>query len=141
MYWDTSYLARLYVQDPGWQPIRELATSDRIACSFHGRVELVAALHRKLREGMVDASGFAIAMQAFNDDCRQGAFQWLPISSVVIDRTVRVYAKLPTTAALRGADALHLASAAENGLKVIYSNDRQLLNAANDFGLSGVNII
>jgi hypothetical protein len=51
-YFDSGYLAKCYVEERGSTEVRTLARErDRIACSEYGRLELHAALHRKLREG------------------------------------------------------------------------------------------
>jgi predicted nucleic acid-binding protein len=140
-YFDTSYLARLYLEDAGWEKVRELASNDHLACCLHGKAETVAAFHRQFREGVLSQPQLADLLRQFETECDAGAFQWLPVSTMVVDRAIRVYAKLSKTVHLRAADAIHLACAAENNFKKIYSNDGRLLASAPHFGLVGVNIL
>ena len=141
IYFDTSYLARLYVADPGWEKVRALARTDRIACALHGKAEMWAAFHRKFREGVVSPAAFAALLGQFESDCAANAVEWLPITSLVLARVSKAYAGLPAAMPLRAADALHLACAAEDGFKEVHSNDTHLLGGAYFFGLKGVNII
>jgi predicted nucleic acid-binding protein len=65
----------------------------------------------------------------------------LPLTDAILDRVESVFATAPATTQLRGADAIHLATAADHGFPEIYSNDKHLLGAASLFGLLGVNVI
>lgn len=141
-YFDTCYLARLYLEDAGFEAVRDLAGAGRaVASAWHARTELIAALHRVYREHRLSRGAFQAALAQFVADSQRDLFDWLPLTEGVHQRVLRVFRKAPATAFLRSADALHLACAAENGFETIYSNDRHLLAAAPLFELKGVNIL
>ncbi len=141
IYFDTSYVVLLYLEGPGWEKVRALAMTDKLACCMHGRAETVAAFHRKFRERAISSADLATLLRQFNKECELGAFRWLPLSEAVNSRLTQAYTSLPPTVVLRAADALHLACAAENGFKQIYSNDTRLIASAPHFGLAGVDVI
>jgi predicted nucleic acid-binding protein len=141
IYFDTSYIVRLYLEDLGWQKVREIAATDNIACCLLGRAEVLAVFHRKLREGFLNHDEMRVLLNQFHRECELGAFQWLPFSAIVVASLHKRYANLSGSVHLRAGDAIHLACAAENGFKEIYSNDRHLLEAARHFGLQGLNPI
>ena len=141
LYLDTCYLVRLYLEDPGFEAVRALAAVDSLACAAHGRAEILAAFHRKLRERGVTPAAYRALLEQFDLDCAEQAFQWLPLAPAVLDRVRRVFDDLPAKAFLRAGDALHLACAAENGFERIHSNDQRLLDSASHFGLRGIDVI
>lgn len=141
IYLDASYVARLYLDDQGFEAVRELARRDAVACCLHGQAEVIAAIHRKHREGVFTATQYRQVLEQFDLDCGQDAFRWLPLSPAVAARAKAVYEALSPTLFLRAADALHLACAAENRFREIHSNDQRLLAAAGRFGLKGVDVI
>jgi predicted nucleic acid-binding protein len=141
IYFDASYLVRLYYEDFGFQAVRQLATVGTIACAQHGQAEVIAALHRKYREGSLTPTAFRLVLQQFADEIRADAFRWLPLSPAMLDRMRVDFGTLPKRNFLRASDALHLAIASENGFREVYSNDKNLLAAAPHFGIRGVNVL
>jgi predicted nucleic acid-binding protein len=141
IYFDTSYLVRLYFEDPGAEAVRALAATDDLACAAHGYPELIAAFHRKLRDGAIRPAAYAALLGQVQSHNKAKAFQWLALGPEILDRIAEVYAKLPSTVFLRAADAVHLATAAESGLHVVYSNDAHLLAAARHFGVEAADVI
>ena len=121
--------------------MRALAATGRLACCLHGKAEVVAAFHRKLRDGAINKTDLQALVNQFEAEDDANAFQWLAFSPLVIGRIVRVYLTLPSNLILRSADALHLACAAEGDFKEIYSNDARLLTAAPFFDLRAINIL
>ena len=141
IFYDTSYLVRIYLEDPGWEAVRELCATDDVAASEHARAEIPAALHRAFREGRIDRARFDTLLAQYEIDCSQGAYAWQSLSSGVLEGMTGDYRALPPSVFLRAADALHLACARDHGFKIIYSNDKNLLAAARHFGLRGKNVI
>jgi predicted nucleic acid-binding protein len=141
IYFDTSYLVRLYYQDAGAEVVRALAATDHVACATHGQAEMMAAFHRKLREGAIRPTAYAALMGQVRAHIEAGAFRWLAQDGEIFSRLRNVYQKLPAIVFLRAADAIHLATAAESGFRIVYSNDAHLLAAAKHFGIEGRNLI
>jgi hypothetical protein len=103
IYLDSTCLVRLYFEDAGYKPVRHLAASDAIACAQHGRVEVISAFHRKLRERAISARLYEITLRQFVNEMRAGAFRWLPLSENVLERAELMYASLPAAIFLRAA--------------------------------------
>lgn len=140
-YFDTSYIVRLYFEELGWQEVRRLRTSEPWICCLHGKVEVLAAFHRKFRENLIDTAALRDTIGQFEDDCVNGEFDWLPITDEVVSALSKDFSSLPSDCFLRAADALHLACARDHGVKTVYSNDKNLLGAARYFGIRARNVI
>ena len=141
-YWDTSYLAKLYLREAGTDAVlRAFADQGDFACGEHGRLELMATFKRNQREGILTAAQLKMIWAKHEQDVAEGLIHYLPLPSQPIKDACATLSRLPPTVFLRAADALHLACAADAGLKAIYSHDRHLLAAAPHFGLRGIDLI
>ena len=94
-----------------------------------------------LRYQLFSSAAYAALLQQVEAHNKAGAFQWLAQDVEIMARVRRVYQNLPASVFLRAADAIHLATAAEAGLGIIYSNDAHLLGAAKHFGIAGKNVL
>ncbi len=141
-YWDTSYAAKIYLREPGTDTVLQaLAAEGGFVCSEHGKLELMATFKRNQREGIISAAQLKMIWARHEQDLDDGLIRYLPLSSDLIRQACATLATLPPKTFLRAADALHLACAADAGLKQIYSHDRHLLTAAPHFRLKGIDII
>ena len=142
LYFDTSYLLKCYIAEDGYNKVRDLAREGSIiACCTYGRMELFAALHRKLREAEITRESFDIMLKQLEYDDRQQLWHWLPLTIPLYESVCQAFRTIPESLFLRTADALHLACARDNGFTEIYSNDRHLLKASSHFNLRGCNVI
>jgi predicted nucleic acid-binding protein len=140
-YFDSAFVAKCYLPEPGHAAIVAFAEqSDHLATSLFARTEVVGVFHRKLREGSLTARDFREVLAQFQQDCRAGIWQFLPVSAEIVEAVVQSYARLPGAVFLRAADCLHLVTAREAGFAEIYSNDRHLLAGAAQFGLKGIDL-
>lgn len=142
IYFDSTYVAKVYLFEHGSTEVRAVTTAQpEVACSEIGKIELASVLHRKLREGALDAMRYLSVCQQFEQDMQSGVWHWFPATSALLEQVRAAFRTLPATVFLRASDALHLVCARDNGFTEIYSNDRHLLAAAPHFGLKGINVI
>ena len=138
MYFDTSYIAKFYFNEPESPRVRELVrTADVIHSSLWAFAELHGVIHRRLREGSslpADARDLALR---FSEHIRGGLWKLAPVNEALLRRTSALIASAPADLFIRTADAVHLVTAYEIGESEVWTNDRHMLAAASWFGLTG----
>jgi predicted nucleic acid-binding protein len=108
LYLDTSSLAKLYVEEVASDDVRNLvARATVVATSIVAYPETRAALARLRRSGDLSSAKFAAAKRSF--DAQWPAFLTLDVTASVSQEA----GDFAERYALRGFDALHLASFAE----------------------------
>ncbi len=138
MYFDTSYIAKFYFNEPDSSRVRELVRKvEVINSSLWAFAEFHSVLHRRLREGsssQSDARDLASRFSAHIDD---GLWNLIPVSEALLRTTSTLMVSAPRDLFIRTADAVHLMTAHEIGERVVWTNDRHMLAAAGYFGLTG----
>lgn len=139
IYLDTSALVKKYVSERGTAEVRELMKRERrIVTSKLTYPEICAALARKQREGGVDRLPYQKIWASFSADWQ--ALVLVELSDALFPLVRRLTDEYP----LRGADAVHLASALWLGMEIkapltFVAADHPLLKAASDEGLAAIN--
>lgn len=133
-YIEPSAWVKRYIDEPGTQWIGQLFTTGVAAvCSSIGVVEVLSAVVRRVP---ARSSSRARLMRRIRDDAE--AMEVVDFTQMVRDRSMDI----PSVYRLRGADAIHLASAMvyrdaldDDDELIVVSADDELLVAANLAGL------
>jgi predicted nucleic acid-binding protein len=142
IYFDSAYIAKCYLNEPGAERVRDLASGVQgISSCELARLELTCAVKRHLREGRLSESEVQDVFADFAEDEANGVWRWLPLTPELMRN---VCERVKTGAAgtyLRACDAIHLGCAQEHGFDEVYTNDRHMLGATAAFGLRGTDVI
>ena len=107
LYADSSSIVSLHAQEPGRHvAVREaVAAADFVSCSGIGYAEVRAGLARARRQQRIDDAAYDRALRDFHRDWRR----YMKVQPS--NRLLRLAGDLAEKHALRGYDAVHLASA------------------------------
>jgi predicted nucleic acid-binding protein len=142
VYFDSALVAKFYLNEPGREAVRDLATKAGIVVSSGIAVaEISAAFHRKFREGFVNKVVFDALQGQFEHDISNGLWHLIPPTEALLQEVRVLFSQLDKSVFLRSLDAVHLVTAQTEGFQRVYSNDRHLLNACATVGVEGVDPI
>jgi hypothetical protein len=138
VYFDSSYIAKFYFNEPESTRVRELVrTADTIHSSLWALAEFHAVIHRRLREGASSPGDARDLSSRFSEHVREGLWKLIPVNEALLRTTSALMVSAPPDLFIRTADAVHLATAQQIGESEVWTNDRHMLAAAPYFGLRG----
>ncbi|HME09653.1 MAG TPA: type II toxin-antitoxin system VapC family toxin [Bryobacteraceae bacterium] len=141
MYLDSAYVAKYYVNEPDATAVRKLIMrAESICSSSWALLEVTSVFRRHMREGSLTLAQGRQLMAVFETHVQRGLWHLIPVSEALLRRTVKLVRGLPPNVPLRAGDAIHLATALDQGEPEIWTNDRHLLAAASHFGISGKSV-
>ena len=133
IFMDTSALAKRYIQEPGSEELEDLFLSivTKVFVSTLALPEFAAALGRKVRDKEILKEHAANALKELEKDW-EDLFIKIPLTEEVAASA----ASLATQHPLKGADAVHLATAMVTGESLFVSSDQGLIRASEKAGLN-----
>lgn len=134
-YCDSSVLCKAFVEEAGSTRVRDLlAQADELVVSRLGLVEVAAGLCRAGRDGRLPQAELDVVRNALEKQSL-GPLRILDVTAEACATAVSLVCRYP----LRGADALHLATALTASAEVFVCSDERLLVAAASEGLKCIN--
>lgn len=131
LYFDASALVKLLVEEDGSETAASLwDAADLVACSPLGHVEVRAALAAAHRAGRLTDKGHREQFRSWTDSYWPAIAQ-VPLTAHTADRAGEV----ATLGAMRGADAVHVASAETLPDVIVVAWDSRLRSGAVTCGL------
>ncbi|MGF1661249.1 MAG: type II toxin-antitoxin system VapC family toxin [Kineosporiaceae bacterium] len=131
LYFDASALVKLLVDETGSETAAGLwDAADLVACSLLGHVEVRAALAAAHRAGRLTDSDHREQVRAWTEDYWPAIAQ-VPLTPPTADRA----GEIASERTLRGADAVHVASAGALPDAIVVAWDRRLREGAATHGL------
>jgi predicted nucleic acid-binding protein len=138
VYFDTSFIAKFYFNEPESPRVRQLVqAADIIHSSVWALAEFHGVIHRRLREGSLSPKDARELSSRFYEHVQEGLWKLMPVREALLRRTSALILSAPPDVFIRTADAVHLTTAHEAGERDVWTNDRHMLASAAYFGLTG----
>lgn len=130
MFFDSSAFAKRYVDEPGSQAVDALcAEATDLALSIICIPEIISALNRRLREGLLSGPQYEQTKRRLSEDVRDAAI--VDLTPPVILACTGILEASP----IRAMDALHVACAIQWESELFVSADKRQIAAAGTAGL------
>lgn len=138
LYFDSAYIAKCYLPEPGAEKVRALARSaSGLYSSALAVAEIACVFHRQMRERAAPRESIAALRRQFREDIENEVWSLVPVTDRLLGRVDFLVRSLPPSCLIRAGDAIHLATAIDAGFQEIWSNDRRLVAAAEAAGVQG----
>ncbi len=124
-FFDSSAFAKRYVEEHGSQVVDSLCQrATEVALSVLCVPEIISALNRRVREGLLTDREYAEVKQYLSQDIRDAVIVNL------VPQVVTTCTKILEASPVRAADALQIACALEWGTELFVSADKRQIFAA-----------
>ena len=129
-FFDSSAFAKRYVEEAGSQAVDALCQeATEVALSVLCVPEIISALNRRAREGLLSGRDYTEAKQYLSEDIRDAVIVNL------VPQVVSTCTKILEASPVRAADAVQIACALEWETELFVSADKRQVSAAKKAGL------